>query len=140
VEGLRSLAQGRPSVAGIKEMIEAINGMDPQQEDLESLLGISFLPIVDNSATPRAVRFQSCRSNFSIRDQTKLADIFKEHAKFLDFSLEQIRELEPFLQALNLGDKYLSRLCTQETACSDDGTLDMELTEGFNQRAYYLLR
>jgi hypothetical protein len=140
VEGLRSLAQGRPSIHDIKKTIEAINTMGPEKEDLVPLREVNFLPVRRTGSASAAVSFQNCQSNFSIIDRTKLAGIFKEYAKFLDFSLEEVRNLEPFLQALDLSKKYLSCLCTEETACSDNGLLDVALTEKFKARAYYFLR
>ncbi|KAF8859481.1 hypothetical protein BDZ45DRAFT_673240 [Acephala macrosclerotiorum] len=140
VEGLRALAQGQPSVLAIKGMIEAINAKDPKREDLTSLADTNFLPIRRTGSVSAVVRFQSCRSNFSIIDRTKLADIFRPCTGFLDFSLEEVQNLAPFLQALGLRNKYLSHLCTEETACGDSGVLDVVLTGRFKNRAYYLLR
>jgi hypothetical protein len=140
VEGLRSLAQEQYSVHAIKEMISAISAMDPKREDLASLAGANFLPIRRTGSASAGVSFQSCGSNFSIIDRTKLANIFRPYTGFLDFSLEEVQNLAPFLQALELSNKYLLNICTQETACSDSGLLDVELTEKFRNRAYYLLR
>lgn len=140
VDGLHSLAQGQPSVHAIKRMIEAINTMDPKSEDLTSLAEANFLPIRRTGSVSAGVCFQSCQSNFSIIDRTKLADIFRPYTGLLDFSLEEVQNFAPFLQALHLGNKYLSNLCTEETACSDSGVLDVVLTGKFKDRAYYLLR
>lgn len=140
VEGVRSLAQGTPSVIAIKGMIDAINTMNPKKEALSSLVDVNFLPIRRTGSSREGVRLQNCRSNFSIIDRTKLAEIFRPHTGFLDFSLEEVQNLAPFLRALDLSHKYLSRLCTEETACSDSGLLDSVLTEQFRNRAHYLLR
>jgi hypothetical protein len=121
-------------------MIEAINAMNPKREDLTSLAKANVLPIRRTGSASAGVCFQSCRSNFSIIDRTKLADIFRPYTGFLDFSLEEVQNLAPFLQALNLSNKYLSNLCTEKTACSDSGLLNEVLTEKFKNRAYYLLR
>jgi len=141
VEGLHILAQGQPSLHAIRRMIEAVNIMDPTREDLSSLEGVNFLPIRYQTGPASSVmRFQSCRSNFSIIDRARLADIFRPYTGFLDFSSEEVQNLAPFLQALDLSNKYLFRLCTEETACSDNGLLDVVLTERFRNRAYHLLR
>jgi hypothetical protein len=140
VEGLCALAHGRPSVHDIKKMIEAINAKDPKREDLISLAEVRFLPIRRTEPTSAEVCFQKSRSNFSVVDRTKLADIFKQHTGLLDFPLEEVLSLAPFLQALDLGNKYLSKLFTEETACPNDGFLDEGLTRNFKDRAYYLLR
>jgi hypothetical protein len=121
-------------------MIQAINTMDPKREDLTPLEEVNFLPVRRTGSPSAVVSLQNSRSNFGIIDRTKLAGIFKEYTRFLDFSLEEVRNLEPFLQALDLSKKYLSCLCTEETACSDSGLLDVALTEKFKARAYYFLR
>ena len=121
-------------------MIEAINVKEPRREDLISLAQVRFLPIRRTGPASTEVRFQNCRSNFSVVDRTKLADIFKENTGFLDFTLEEVLSLAPFLQALGLGNKYLSKLCTEETARPNHGVLDDILTQNFRNRAYYFLR
>lgn len=140
VEGIRSLAQGQPSVDEIKRMIWVINDMGPLESDLESLKPYNILPVRTPGSTPERILFQNCSSNFVITDRVKLADIFRGHAKFLDFSLEDVRLLDPFLDALGLKAKYLSLICTEETACNDDAEVDINLTEDFKDRAYGFLR
>ena len=140
VQGLCSLAQGQPSIADVKEMIWAISAMDPKKRDLTPLVPCNILPVRRVRHSSAEVSLQNCGSNFSVVDRTKLADIFRDHVGFLDFSLEEVRQLDPFLQAMDLSKKFLSCVCTEETACSDDGVLDMDLTQEFNDRAYYLLR
>jgi hypothetical protein len=120
-------------------MIWAINAMDPKERDLSSLVARNVLPVT-RSGNPAGTTLQNCGNNFTVIDRTKLADIFREHVGFLDFSLEEVRQLDPFLQALDLSRKYLSRVCTEETTCGDDGVLDRTLTEEFKDRAYHLLR
>jgi hypothetical protein len=140
VEGLCSLAQERPSINSIKEMIVAINAKDPKKDDLVSLAGVNFLPILRSGSSQGGIHFRNCQSNFGIIDRAKTAEIFKDRTGLLAFSLEEVRNLEPFLRALDLGNKYLSCLCTEMTACSDNGVLDIVRTEKFRDRAYYLLR
>ncbi len=140
VQGLCSLAQGQPSIAVVKEMIWAINAMDPTKPDLIPLVPYNILPIRRMRHGSADMSLQNCGSNFSVVDRMKLADIFRDHTGFLDFSLEEVRQLDPILQALDLSKKFLSRVCIEETACSNNGVFDMDLTQEFNDRAYYLLR
>lgn len=140
VEGLCSLADGQPSIDHVKEMIWAISAMNPETSDLIPLVPCNILPVKRVRHGSAEVSLQNCGSNFTVVDRTKLADIFRGHVGFLDFSLEEVRQLDPFLRALNLSKKYLSCVCTEETACSGDGVLDTNLTEKFNDRAYHLLR
>ncbi|CAG8949950.1 hypothetical protein HYFRA_00004281 [Hymenoscyphus fraxineus] len=136
VGGLISLAEGQPSVTAIKSMIVAINAMNPQMDDLSSLRDISFLPVKSSGS----ITLQSRESNFCIIDRTKLAEIFRPHTGLLDFTLEEVRSLAPFLNALELRDNDLSWLCVEQTACSDEGVVDPVLTQNFARRAPYLVR
>ena len=140
VEGLCSLAHGQPSITNIKDMIWAINAMDPKTDDLIPLAPCNILPVRRTRHGSAEISLQNCGRNFTVVDRTKLADIFMEHVGFLDFSLEEVRQLDPFLRALDLSKKYLSRVCIEETACRGDGVLDVDLTNKFKDRAYYLLR
>lgn len=141
VEGLRSLAEGQPSLADVNQMIWAINAMGPKQSDLDPLVLCNILPVNETGPSPSGrISLQNCQSNFVVIDRMKLAEIFRGHVGFLAFSLEEVRQLEPFFQALGLSKKYLSSVCKEETACNEDGVLDVNLTENFRNRAYDLLR
>ncbi|KAE8447535.1 hypothetical protein EG329_010665 [Mollisiaceae sp. DMI_Dod_QoI] len=140
VEGLCSLAHGQPTVVNVKQMIWAINAMDPKKSDVDPLLRCSILPIETAGSRSPSISFQTCQGNFVINDRMKLADTFVGRVGFLSFSLEEVRQLDPFLQALDLSKKYLSSVCIEETACTDDGVVDVNLTEQVRDRAYYLLR
>lgn len=140
VQGLRSLANEQSSINQIKGMLWAINTMDPKQNDLASLLTQNILPIRKMRHGTAELSLQNCGADFVVTDRAKLENIFADSATFLDFSLEEVRQLDPLLQALNLSEKYLSHVYTEETSCSDDGISDWDLTLGFKDRAYHLLR
>ncbi|KAH8808653.1 hypothetical protein F5884DRAFT_900865 [Xylogone sp. PMI_703] len=140
VEGLHSLAQRQPSSVDLKRMIWAINEMDPKESDLESVINCDILPVRDDRYGSTRISFQNCQGNFVVIDRAKLATVFTGYVGFLDFTLEEVRQLEPFLRALKLDKKCLSRLCTEETTCTEDGVVDRRLTEELKDRAYYLLR
>lgn len=133
VEELHSLANRQPSlsVSRVKEMIWAINKMEPEQGDLDILITSEILPVRRPGS--------ASNSNFAIIDRTKLAEIFDGHATFLDFTLEEVHQLYPFLHALDLERNYLSLLCDEETACGDNGSVDRKRTAEFKERAYDLL-
>lgn len=140
VQGISSLASKQPLITDMKDMIWAINAMKPSKSDLAPLAGLKILPIKRLKGGSFVVSLRNSESNYIVVDRQKLADIFEDYDKFLDFSLEEVSQLHPFLHALELDKNYISRLCTEESACSDDGVLDVSLTEKFQKRAYYLLR
>ena len=139
VEALCSLGERRSSVESIKEMIKAINRKDPTRQDLESLATCNVLPI-RRHVSHGNVTLGNLQETFAIIDNTKFSAIFRDHVDLLDFSLEEVHELAPFLEGLGLQSKYLSRLCTTQTACDEDGMIDETLTREFTDRAYEILR
>ena len=140
VEEICSLSKGQPSPDKLKKMIWALNDMNPKESDLRPLMSCDFLPIRVGRSGSDSISLQSCSRNFAITDRAKLASSFTGQIGFLDFSLEEVRQLRPFLQALDLDRKYLSFICIENTACNEDRVLDRKLTKEFQDRAYYLLR
>ncbi|OBT74408.1 hypothetical protein VF21_06830 [Pseudogymnoascus sp. 05NY08] len=139
VEGeLRSLGERRSSTESIKKMIKAINTMNPTRQALESLGTCHILPIRRHASGN--VKLGHIQETFAIIDTTKLLAIFRDHVDVLDFSLEEVHELAPFLEGLGVQYKYLSRLCTAQTACREDGIIAGRLTREFTDRAYEILR
>lgn len=115
--------------------------MNPDHGDLDTLLTSDILPVRRPEPSPnQSIFFQSCQTDFVVVDRIKLADIFDGHVAFLDFTLEEVKQLDPFLHALSLGKKYLSLMCEEKTACDESGLFDSKLTAEFNDRAYDLLR
>jgi hypothetical protein len=139
VEALCSLGERQSSVESIKEMIKAINGKDPTRQDLEPLATCNVLPI-RRHVSHGNITLGNLQETFAIIDNTKLSAIFRDHVNLLDFSLEEFHELAPFLEGLGLQSKYLSRLCTTQTVCDEDGMIDEMLTREFTDRAYEILR
>ena len=141
VEGLHTLCQRNPTISRVNEIIWAINAMKPKQGDLDKLLACDFLPVrVPQPGDGYEVSFQNCQADFVIIDRAKLADIFHGHVAFLNFNLEEVLQLQPFLDSLGLSNKYISLICQEETSCSEDGLIDRSLTAEFQERAYDLLR
>jgi len=139
VEALRALGERSSSVVSVKEIIKAINKEGPERHDLESLATGLVLPIRRHLQNG-SITLGNLQETFAIIDNTKLSAIFQDHVDLLDFSLEEVHELAPFLEGLGLQIKYLSRICTTQTACDEDGTVNESLTLDFTDRAYEILR
>jgi hypothetical protein len=102
VQGLCSLAHGQPSIADVKKMTWAMSALESEKRDLTSLVPCNILPVRRVRHGSIEVLLQNCGSNFSVVDRTKLVNIFRDHVAFLDFSLEEVRQLHPFLEALDI--------------------------------------
>jgi hypothetical protein len=139
VDGLCSLSRNGSSISSIKQMIKAINRKEPTLEDLEPLTICTFLPIKRHTS-PNTVTLGNLQETFAIVDNLKYSAIFETHVDFLDFCLEEVLELTPFLQNFQLTSKYLSKIYTTQTACGENSIVDKRLTSEFRDRAYDILR
>jgi hypothetical protein len=113
VDELKSLAKSNPSKNALKELIFAINLMlagesDPPRNTIGKL---NVLPV----NTKDGLKLQSTRHEFAIADRQKLWEAFRKHVSILAFSLEEVRELRPFLRWMNLEGRYLSRTVVERT-------------------------
>ncbi|KAH7411292.1 hypothetical protein BKA64DRAFT_378000 [Cadophora sp. MPI-SDFR-AT-0126] len=141
VNGLISLVQKDSTTAQVKEMIQAINSKRPKDTDLQSLQTTNCLPVRHLQPNGTLITsFESCQTQFVVNDRRNLAEIFHTQVPFLDFTLEEVLQLRPFLEALQLDQKYLSVICEHATACDGTGTDDIRLTTDFRERAYEILR
>lgn len=130
-----------PSVAAVKETIWALNSLldttaDPPDEE-SIFLGTVFPVRYPN----KSVKLQSGRTQFAIADRKTLGDIFSPQAKMLDFTLDEVRRLRPFLSWLNLESRYLST-SVREISTVAGGRMD-ELQcpdREIRQKAFGLLR
>ncbi len=83
-------------------MTWAMSALESEKRDLTSLVPCNILPVRRVRHGSIEVLLQNCGSNFSVVDRTKLVNIFRDHVAFLDFSLEEVRQLHPFLEALDI--------------------------------------
>jgi hypothetical protein len=139
---LQTMARRRPSISRIKQIITAINAMDPKSGDLDPLLTSEVLPIREFDGSDSMTVLRSPQASFAIIDRNNIAKIFERErdSAFLDFTLEEVLSLKPFLRALNLENKFVSLLCDERTVCRDEGLIDNSLTVRFRERAHGLLR
>lgn len=94
VEELKRVAQSSPSTNDIKSLIWQINTFAPTTEDLARLRGSKIFPV---RKTNGSIELWTRLARFSIIDRQLWADAFDGKLDFLDFTLKEIRALEPFL-------------------------------------------
>jgi len=66
-----------------------------------------------------STRLLTALDDFAIIDRQHYALHFKDKIKILDFSMEEVRRLKPFIKWAGLTDRYLSRLVTERTVVGD---------------------
>jgi len=137
VSGLKTL-EGINSVREARELIWQINALDPDKKTLEPLANASVLPVKLKDGT---VILRKPSSTFAIIDRKPLADALDGHITFLDFSLEDIRLLRPFLSALKLEGRYLSQLVVEKSSVQGIFSQpSVDLTRYLRRRAHSLTR
>ncbi|KAK4173636.1 hypothetical protein QBC36DRAFT_53569 [Triangularia setosa] len=103
-------------------------------------------PILQNRVFP--VRFPGgdirlCRSDdaFSLLDHEPLGEAFAHVAKFLDFDLQELQILQPFIQWAGLGNRYLSASVKEITSADSESTRTMSSPHReIRAKAHALLR
>lgn len=109
------------SVDEVKRLLKTLNSFLRTESNPPSpsrLLKALVFPIRD----PSSGRVSLCTSNtqFTLIDREGPPSKFLEKVKVLDFTLQEIRQLEPFLSWTRLESRYLSR-CMKETSRLGDG-------------------
>lgn len=132
--------RNQPPFKVVRELIWAVNSLLPCEIPVpkESLDGYSLFPVRFKGSL---VELQSSRKDFAIVDRQKLFDMFNDRAAILDFDLEEVRKLRPFLNWLGLEDRYLSRQ-VKEKSTLKGGLLgsNIELTRRVNRQAHAIYR
>jgi hypothetical protein len=137
VEELKRVAQSSPSIDDIKSLIWQINTFGPTVEDLNSLRRSKIFPIRKANGI---LELRTRLARFSIVDRQLWADAFEGKLDYLDFSLKEVRTLEPFLSGMEVGG-YLSEVVIEKS--SFQGTLpepSAQRTRDVRRRAYALSR
>jgi len=138
VEELQRLANGdiAPPIQQVSDLIQEISSRAPTPEALNGLRDCNILPI---KGIDGQVSLQHAASRFAIVDRLQYEDLFRGKIPMLDFGLEDIHKLQPFLSALGLEDRYMS-LNIKEKSMANSSTLDSILSRRMRAKAYAFYR
>lgn len=116
------IEQGRQQlpIANIKESIHILNSLLEDEDAPPSpkrLLGSQVFPVT----YPRD-NVQLCTSevHFAIADRKDFLELFSGKAKFLDFDVNDILRMEPFLRWAGMETRYLSSSVKEISSLCDD--------------------
>ncbi|GLA20578.1 hypothetical protein AnigIFM62618_009153 [Aspergillus niger] len=122
VEKLRDQGRtGSSSVDEVKSTIWTLNSLLQSEQ-------ASIVPpdqVLDSAVFPvrfpqGGVQLQTSASTFAIADRKHLLSHFSPKAKLLDFEVDEVPRLEPFLQWTGLKDRYLSSCIKEITMVGGD--------------------
>ncbi|KAB8229009.1 uncharacterized protein BDW43DRAFT_289566 [Aspergillus alliaceus] len=129
------------SIEEVKETIWLLNKhlqTDEEVPDSQSIRDAKVFPVRDLNGQ---ILLRSCDEAFSIADRKHLYDYFAGKAHFLDFSVNDIHRLAPFLNWAGLERRYLS-VSVKEISRLSNGAHQSLVSKDRNiaLRAYGLLR
>ena len=137
IQEFKALAHGKRATIGeVKHLMLEINCREPKEGALEELKLLDILPVEEADDT---VTLRSTRYNFSIVDRREYGNAFKGKAPILHFTMEEVHEMQPFLSALGLQGRYMSRI-VEEKSMVEGGERDPDLSYKFRQKASALFR
>jgi hypothetical protein len=114
-----------------------ISALNPTALSLEKLATCKCLPVRQGSSGE--VVLMNKFAEFAIVDRLEYGDMFDRKISILDLSLEQVHSVAPFLQAIAINDRYLSKLVKEETRVRN-GSLDQRLTNDLRNKGYAICR
>jgi hypothetical protein len=119
-------------VDDVKSLIWQINNFSPSSEALDNLRTLPVFPVKTARRGLDPVVLRARNENFSIIDRQPWAEAFHGKIDLLDFKLEEVRKLQPFLSSLGVENRYLSR------AVSETSSLQGEIREQSRERTRQL--
>lgn len=114
VEELKCLANANksPPVDTVVALIKEINSWGPSEEALLELKLSNVLPV---KGTDGVLILRKPTDIFAIADRMEYKNAFRGKVSILDFSLEVVHGLRPFLSALRLESRYMSHTVEETT-------------------------
>jgi hypothetical protein len=131
-----TIAYAKNLLWSLAALLAADNESRPSFGDEASLCRVFPVKLPDGST-----RLLSAIDNFAIVDRQHYALYLKDKIKVLDFSMDEVRRLKPFIKWTGLTDRYLSRLVAERTVVEDDlCAMDRPLTRNLVGKAGAFVR
>lgn len=128
------------SVTEVKESIWTVNSLlstEPSPPKPSAIIKSAIFPVRHPNGS---VTRETATIEFFIVDREPLRKSFETKVKFLDFTLEEVVRLGPFLEWTRLDGRYLSH-CVKEITSPGEGTSRISNPcRQIKNRAYPLLR
>ncbi|KAK1512450.1 uncharacterized protein CCOS01_14690 [Colletotrichum costaricense] len=141
---LEDAAAKGAAVKELKESIWIVNSLLPSnclasKPDIpHNIFSARIFPV---SYPDGRVTAENFLNDFFIIDRESLGTMFKNKVRLLDFTLEQVARLRPFIEWLDLRRRYLSAQVTETTFCSGGATSPTSNPQRqIRNRAHALLR
>ena len=107
-------SSSKPPIEKFKDLITAINDLNPKPEDVTQLMNVKAFPV---RHTDGRLSLESPDSTFSIVDRADYGRRFAGIVSVLDFDFAQCQRLERMIGALGLMGRYISRSVRDNERC-----------------------
>ena len=140
VDELSRVVSSKLTVDDVKSLTWQINSFSPSRKALEKLKTLPIFPVnAASSGLGSVLRVQN--EKFLIIDRQPWADAFQGRINFLDFNLEEVRRLQPFLSSFDVENCYLSRAVAETSSFQGkDREQSRKRTRQVRSRAYAIAR
>ena len=125
----------------LKESIWTVNSLLPSADKIPNPSNLSKSGIFPIRHPDGHFSCVNDATQFYLVDREEYAETFKKKVKFLDFSLEEIARLSPFLKWIQITSRYLSTSVKAVTSIPGGGTrLSSNSERQIGNRAHAILR
>ncbi|GFF32149.1 conserved hypothetical protein [Aspergillus udagawae] len=132
---------GKLSAEEVKQTIWLLNSYMQDENNLPDPRQVLTAKVFPVRYPTGGVELCSSAVDFAIADRKHLLDSFSNKAKFLDFNVNEIARLEPFLQWTGLHRRYLSSLIKEISTVRGDSHKSLTSSDrNIARKAYGLLR
>lgn len=138
----KAIAKTALSCDDAKTLIFKINKM-LATEDVDDRLQAKFDELARTKCFPvrsadGSVILKVASTDFAVVDHERFGQAFRQRADMLDFSLDDVQKLRPFLKATKLTNNYLSDLVDEVSEVKGNSVESPVLTAQLNGLAYAL--
>jgi hypothetical protein len=135
---LLEVGDSTPTIPQVKNLLWSLNALLPSESGEKPVFGdaASSCRIFPVRMPDGNLKPLSARDEFVIADRQHFADAFRDMAKVLDFSLEEVRRLKPLIDWTGIAGRYLSLEVVERTVVEDTQcVLDKQLTRDLSYKA-----
>jgi hypothetical protein len=119
----------------IKVAILGVAAFKPNKKQLKEVLQLACFPVSSDGV----LTWKKASADFAIIDRREYGKLFVDKISLLDFTLEEVHQMQFFLEPLDLFKNRLSLMVKEKTEAKD-GVLEHNITRNFQKKAYAICR
>ncbi|QDS73181.1 hypothetical protein FKW77_002385 [Venturia effusa] len=136
IQGLASEASSGNKSSAMRMMLN-ICSFKPGPETFKRISKIDCLPV---RSPCEEISWSKRRDQFAIIDRAEHDQTFRSQIDCLDFSIEEVHSLEPFLLGLGLKDRYTSQTVWETSVLPEATGKNYALTKDLRRKAFAICR